>query len=66
MLNRRQFLTATAGLAVANAAAPTRNIRWSLSGFIWQKEIEQGVKDTARFGFHGIEPFRSHILPYLD
>ena len=65
MLNRRQFVTAAAGLAAANAAT-ARDIRWAISGYMWQKEVEQGIKDTARFGFHGIEPFRQHILSYLD
>ena len=65
MITRRQFVAAGAALGVSSAAA-ARAIRWSLSGYIWQKQIEQGIEDTARFGFHGIEPFRQHILPYLD
>lgn len=65
MLNRREFLAAGVGAAVAQGAQ-SRSISFALSGFIWQNEVEQGIRDTARFGFHGIEPFRSHILPYLD
>lgn len=65
MLNRRGFVAAGLGTAAAGGAAG-QAIRFALSGFIWQEEIEKGIRDTARFGFRGIEPFRNHILPYLD
>lgn len=61
-LNRREFLAA--GIGAAAAAQPP--IRFATSGFIWQQDIEEGIRTTARFGFHGIEPFRQHILKYLD
>ena len=60
-LRRRDFLAAAA--SAAPAAEP--NIRIATSGFIWQMNIEEGIRTTARFGFHGIEPFRNHIMKYL-
>ena len=64
MITRREFLAATAAAGVQGA--PVRPVRFALSGYIWQNEIEQGIRDTARFGFHGMEPFRQHLLPYLE
>ena len=63
--SRREFLTAGLGALAAPAAAPSP-IRFATSGFIWQENIEEGIRTTARFGFHGIEPFREHIRKYLD
>ncbi|MDA2938101.1 sugar phosphate isomerase/epimerase, partial [Acidobacteria bacterium AH-259-A15] len=65
MLNRREFLAAGLG-TVAALGAKLPPIRLALSGYIWQENIEEGIRTTARFGFHGIEPFRQHILKYLD
>ncbi|MBI3679528.1 MAG: TIM barrel protein [Acidobacteria bacterium] len=62
--NRRHFLS-TGLAAVAAQAAPQPKIRFATSGFIWQENIEEGIRTTARFGFHGIEPFRQHILKYV-
>lgn len=65
VLNRREFLAAGLGtLSAQSAGRPA--IRFATSGFIWQENIEEGIRTTARFGFHGIEPFRQHILKYLD
>ena len=63
--NRRQFLTAAIGALAAPAATPPP-IRFATSGFIWQENIEEGIRTTARFRFHGIEPFRQHMVKYLD
>ena len=64
-LGRREFLAGSlAGLAASAAADPPMRI--ATSGFIWQNEIEDGIRTTARFGFHGIEPFRHHVAKYLD
>jgi inosose dehydratase len=63
-LNRREFLAAALGPFSAAAAPPP--IRIATSGYIWQENIEEGIRTTARFGFHGIEPFRQHIVKYLD
>lgn len=62
--NRREFLAAGIGTVVAPGAAPA--IRFATSGFIWQENIEEGIKTTARFWFHGIEPFRQHMVRWLD
>ena len=64
MPTRRQFLTASLGALAAPAAPPP--IRFATSGFIWQDNIEEGILTTARFGFHGIEPFRQHMVRFLD
>jgi|YNPMSStandDraft_1061717.scaffolds.fasta_scaffold47280_2 inosose dehydratase len=64
MSTRRAFLAGLLGAAGAQSAAPP--VRWALSGYIWQDDIEQGIRDTARFGFHGIEPFRQNLMRYLD
>jgi sugar phosphate isomerase/epimerase len=61
--NRREFLAAGLG---ASLAPPPPAIRFATSGFIWQQNIEEGIKTTARYGFHGIEPFRQHVVKYLD
>ena len=65
MLTRRTFLASALAAPAANAKNSSK-IRIATSGFMWQKEIEEGIRTTARMGFHGIEPFRSHILKYLD
>lgn len=67
MLTRRSFLSSgVAALATASAATTRPKIRIATSGFIWQDNIEEGIRTTARFGFHGIEPFRPHVARYLD
>lgn len=64
MCSRRRFLAGLLGAGgLRGAAGP---IRFALSGFIWQNQIERGIRETAQFGFHGIEPFRQHLMPYLD
>jgi inosose dehydratase len=62
---RREFLAAGLGALAAPAAAPPA-IRFATSGIIWMENIEEGIRTTARFGFHGIEPFRRNLLKYLD
>jgi inosose dehydratase len=56
-------------------AHPDSDIRYSVSGQMWLGErvggksysnIEEGVKEAARIGLDGIEPFRNHIIEYLD
>lgn len=65
MPNRREFLAAGVGALLPPAGAQSA-IRFATSGFIWQENIEEGIRTTARFGFHGIEPFRVHMVKYLD
>jgi len=62
---RRELIAAALGAWGAQAAAQPA-IRFATSGFIWQENIEEGIRTTARFGFHGIEPFRHHLARYLD
>ena len=65
MVTRRMFLASGLAASTANGNSSTK-VRIATSGFMWQKEIEEGIRTTARMGFHGIEPFRSHILRCLD
>lgn len=56
-------------------AAPGSAIRYGISGQVWEGDgvavkawggnIEEGVLETARLGFDGIEPFRQHVMHYL-
>jgi inosose dehydratase len=78
--HRRAFLAGAAalgaGLATGAAAAPGSAIRYSISGQMWDGDgevvkmwggnIEEGIKECARMGFDGIEPFRQHVMKYLD
>lgn len=64
-MNRRDLLFVS-GCGLVAHAAPSSRIRFAASGFIWQNEIETGIRTTKQFGFHGLEPFRSHVMKYLD
>lgn len=78
MWNRREFLAA-AGAAAAfgcsEGAAPEPTattppqaagaIRFAYSGFPWGENIEEAIRMAAKYGFHGVEPFRNHIQAYL-
>ena len=79
VMNRRTLLGGSVALAalggVPAAAAPGSAIRYSLSGQLWDGDgevvkmwggnIEEGIKECARMGFDGIEPFRQHVMKYL-
>ena len=65
------------GMGICRAVAhPNSAIRYAISGQMWMGDgingkpwpgnIEEGVKETARMGLDGIEPFRNHIVKYLD
>ena len=69
------------GVAVAvsgGAASAFQNseIRYGFSGQAWMGEspgvrgwagnIEEGIKEVGRVGLDGIEPFRNHIVKYLN
>ncbi len=64
-MTRRQLLSLPLAAGAAVAASPA-SIRFGYSGFVWQNNVEEGIRTAARFGFHGIEPFRQHILPYIE
>ncbi len=61
---------------MVSASAGAADIRYGLSGQLWDGDgvvvrawggnIDEGVQETARTGFQGIEPFRQHIMQYLD
>jgi inosose dehydratase len=63
--SRRHFLASSLGALAAQAAAAPA-IRFATGGYIWEDNIEEAIRTTTRFGFRGIEPFRQHILKYLD
>jgi inosose dehydratase len=75
-MERRELLTILVGAAAVpllgaceRATAATeqrRQYRIGYSGFPWQNDVEEGIATIGRFGFHGIEPFRTHLLPYVD
>lgn len=58
------------------SAATAMDISYGLSGQLWDGDgvvvrgwggnIDEGVKETGRMGFQGIEPFRQHIMQYLS
>jgi inosose dehydratase len=64
-MTRRQLLSLPLAAAAATAADPG-SIRFAYSGYVWQNNVEEGIRAIARYGFHGIEPFRQHVLPYLE
>jgi inosose dehydratase len=76
MLNRRNFLS-IAGLAAVGcsndappeqtAAAPAAagKIRIAYSGFPWAENVEEAITMAAKYGFHGVEPFRNHVMKYV-
>jgi len=64
MLDRRAFLSSALGTPAL--AAPADRFRIAYSGFPWQQNVEGAIETVARHGFAGLEPFRSHVLAYLD
>jgi inosose dehydratase len=69
MFNRRQFLAAGLGSAVAAYALPQDRMRYAMSGHEFRKtppHPEVGIKTAARYGYHGLEPFQEDIAKYLD
>jgi sugar phosphate isomerase/epimerase len=69
MLNRREFIAAGAGAAVAAHAESGDKMRFAMSGHEFRHtppHPETGIKMTARYGYHGLEPFQEDIAKYLD
>jgi sugar phosphate isomerase/epimerase len=68
MLNRRQFIvTGTAAFAARGATGD--KMRFAMSGHEFRHtppHPETGIKMTARYGYHGLEPFQEDIAKYLD
>src|SRR4051812_41935883 len=58
------------------AAFQNSDIRYGFSGQAWMGptpdgkpwpgNIEEGIREVGRVGMDGIEPFRNHIVKYLD
>src|SRR3569623_1933006 len=80
-MQRRHFLMgATVGLASLSGgsadADQNSDIRYGFSGQAWMGptpdgkpwpgNIEEGIKEVGRVGLDGIEPFRNHIVKYLN
>ena len=69
MLNRREFLAAGIGTAVVAQAMQGDKMRFAMSGHEFRHtppHPEAGIKMTARYGYHGLEPFQEDIAKYLD
>ena len=76
-MNRRQFLGAAAAAAAfgcsedaapekAATTAPASSIRFAYSGFPWAENVEEAIVMAAKYGFHGVEPFRNHVMKYVN
>ncbi|MDA0204102.1 MAG: sugar phosphate isomerase/epimerase [Acidobacteria bacterium] len=77
MLNRREFLgvVGLAAVGCSNSTAPEQTsvapetaskIRFAYSGFPWSENVEEAIAMAAKYGFHGVEPFRNHVMKYVD
>jgi inosose dehydratase len=70
MLNRREFIGAACGVALASRATafPSDRFKWSMSSHMFtplKPHPEAGTRVAARFGFHGIEPWANELQLYL-
>lgn len=75
-MDRRELITllmcgaalplASACSGVATSAEARRRYRVGYSGFAFQNEVERGIAMLGEYGLHGIEPFRQHVMPYVD
>jgi inosose dehydratase len=75
-MDRRELLTllmggaalplATACSGTAVSAETRTRYRVGYSGFAFQNEVERGIATLGEYGLHGIEPFRQHIMPYVE
>jgi inosose dehydratase len=71
MLTRREFIGATAGVALASKvfALPGDKFRWAINTHMFtplKPYPETGIKMAARFGFHGVEPWANEMKSYLS
>lgn len=68
MLNRREFIATGLVAAAAAQAMPRDKMRFSMSGHQFMTtdpHPEAGIKMTAAYGYHGIEPFQDDMPQYL-
>ncbi len=71
MVNRREFLGAGAGAALAAFAhaLPADKMRYAMSGHQFRTtppHPETGIRMTAQYGYHGLEPFQEDVAKYLE
>jgi inosose dehydratase len=77
MWNRREFVSAVglAAIGCSNSTAPEQTaaapetaskIRFAYSGFPWSENVEEAITMAAKYGFHGVEPFRNHVTKYVN
>ena len=69
MMNRRNFIVTGTAAALAARGATGDKMRFAMSGHEFRHtppHPEAGIKMTARYGYHGLEPFQEDISKYLD
>src|SRR5437763_2646202 len=69
MLNRREFIVTVGAAALTARAATSDKMRFAMSGHECRHtppHPEAGIKMTARYGYHGLEPFQEDVAKYLD
>ncbi len=69
MLNRREFLATGFVATVAAQAMSNDKMRFAMSGHQFRTmppHPETGIKMTAAYGYHGIEPFQDDMPQYID
>jgi len=71
MLTRREFIGAGAATVLAHAAhaLPGDRMRYAMSGHQFRKtppHPETGIRMTAQYGYHGLEPFQEDVAKYLE
>jgi inosose dehydratase len=69
MMNRREFIITGTAAAIAARGATGDKMRFAMSGHEFRHtppHPEAGIKMTARYGYHGLEPFQEDISKYLD
>src|SRR5437764_11457081 len=68
MLNRREFVVGAAAAGAAQGMAGDK-MRFAMSGHEFRHtppHPETGIRMTARYGYHGLEPFQEDIAKYLE
>src|SRR5581483_6316641 len=69
MLSRRESLGTDLAAAASAYAMPGDKFRYAMSGHECRKtppHPDTGIKMTAQYGYHGLEPFQEDIAKYLD
>src|SRR5437762_479059 len=70
-MTRREFLATGAAAVVASAvrALPGDRMRYAMSGHQFRTtppHPEAGIRMTAQYGYHGLEPFQEDVAKYLE